>query len=217
MRGLFVTGTGTGVGKTVLSAALVLRYRHRARFRYWKPIQTGIDHDDDTATVRKLASCGREEILDRGVRLHSPVSPHLAARRAGMRIDLQHLIDLAAEEESLIVEGAGGVLVPVNESETMADFMKLLGLPVLVAAQSGLGTINHTLLTLEALRARYLQVAGVVMVGGRNPDNRLAIEGYGGIGVLGEMPRFEPLTAERLARWAMEELDPENRLAEFLA
>jgi dethiobiotin synthetase len=109
------------------------------------------------------------------------------------------------------VEGAGGVLVPVNATQTMADFMVMLGLPVIVAARSTLGTINHTVLSLEALRARGLRVAGVVMIGERNAANRAAIELYGHVAVIGEMPRFDPLTRESLRTWA--ETLPEGLIA----
>jgi dethiobiotin synthase len=188
VRGIFVTGTDTGVGKTVLSAALMLRYPEGS---YWKPIQTG--PDDDTAEVRRLSG---GQVIDQGIRHPDPVSPHLAHTR----IDLRSL--LPSGDEFCIVEGAGGVLVPVNESQTMVDLMVLMGLPVIVAARTTLGTINHTLLTLEALRARGLRLAGVAMIGDRNGDNRAAIEGYGKIRVIAEMPRFDPLTPESLRRWA---------------
>jgi dethiobiotin synthase len=191
VRGLFVTGTDTGVGKTTLSAVLMLRY---PRACYWKPIQTG--PDDDTAEVRRLSG-GR--VLDEGIRHPDPVSPHLAR----LNIDLQKLLPSRDSDGAVyIVEGAGGVLVPVNESQTMADLMVLLGLPVIVAARTTLGTINHTLLTLEALRARSLRIAGVVMIGDANSDNRAAIERYGRVTVLAEMPRFDPVTAESLRHWA---------------
>ena len=195
MRGLFVTGTDTGVGKTVLSAALVLRFPDAS---YWKPIQTGTD--DDTAELKRLSG-GR--VLDRGVRLPDPVSPHLAARRAGTTIQLESLLpNRESDEAAYIVEGAGGVLVPVNDSQMMIDLMSMLDLPVVVAARTTLGTINHTLLTLEALRARSLYIAGVVMIGERNPDSRAAIEQYGNVRVLGEIPRFDPLTRACLEAWA---------------
>jgi len=215
LRGLFVTGTDTGVGKTVASAALLHRYRADVPLRYWKPIQTGIEHDDDTAEVGRLGACRPYEVLSSGVRLAHPVSPHLAARLSAYTIRLQPLVDsVLAEAGPWIVEGAGGALVPLNDREMIADLMILLGLPVVVVARTDLGTINHTLLTLEALRCRSLQVAGVVLVGSKNPENRAAIEQYGQVTVLGEMPRFDPLTAERLADWARTELDPEQRLLE---
>jgi dethiobiotin synthetase len=215
MRGLFITGTDTGVGKTVACAALVHRYRSHARLRYWKPIQTGIECDDDTAEVRRLGACTDAEIFDAGVRLERPVSPHLAARLAGTRIDLPALRDLAPGGDGAtfwIVEGAGGALVPINERHLMTDWMAILGLPVVIIARSGLGTINHTLLTVEALRSRCLNVAGVIMAGEPNPENRLAIERYGGVTVVGELPCFDPLSAESLRRWSPEHLDRRGSL-----
>jgi malonyl-CoA O-methyltransferase len=217
-KGLFITGTDTNVGKTVASAALMHRYRGQAGVRYWKPIQTGIEQDDDTAEVRRLGACVADEILDKGVRLRKPVSPHLAARLAGVTIDVEELADLLPEDSgsAWVVEGAGGLLVPVSERETIADCIWMLGLPVLVVARSGLGTINHTTLTLEALRARSLTVAGVLMIGERNAENRAAIEHYGRVKVLGEMPVLDPLNAETLALWSKQELDPDGQLLKFL-
>jgi dethiobiotin synthase len=195
VRGLFVTGTDTGIGKTVLSAALMLRYPEAY---YWKPIQTGTHDDDadDTAEVRRLSG---GQVINEGVRLPDPVSPHLAARLGGVTIELP---SLDSHEAVCIVEGAGGVLVPLNDAQTMVDLMVRLGLPVIVASRTTLGTINHTLLTIEALRARALQVTGVVMIGHRNADNRAAIEHYGKVAVIAEMPRFDPLTPEALRTWA---------------
>jgi dethiobiotin synthase len=216
LRGLFVTGTDTGVGKTVAAAALLHRYRP-APLRYWKPIQTGIEQDDDTAEVRRLAACRDDEILNEGIRLPNPVSPHLAAERAGFTIELDRLRAVLSRGETggWIVEGAGGVLVPINGRDLMIDWMRMLGLPVLVAARSGLGTINHTLLTVEALRFRGLPVAGVMMIGERNQSNRAAIEHYGGVRVVGEMPVFPVLDEAALRRWSTAELDPDNRLLEW--
>lgn len=219
LHGLFVTGTDTNVGKTVTCAALLCRYRAHARLRYWKPVQTGIEQDDDTAEVRRLAACGDDEILSEGVRLRGPVSPHLAARWSGQRITIDGLTTLAAPSsaaERWIVEGAGGALVPLNDTELMIDLMRALALPVVLVARSALGTINHTLLSLEALRARNLPVAGVVMAGERNAENRDAIEHYGCVPVLGEMPLWNPLDPQRLASWAAAELDPEGKLLGLL-
>ena len=219
LRGLFITGTDTGVGKTVTAAALMHRYRAAAPLRYWKPIQTGIEEDDDTAVVRDLGGCAGQEIFDQGARLPRPVSPHLAARLHGSAIEVKSMIQLAAGEPPQarwIVEGAGGVLVPLNGKEKMIDLMARLGLPAVVVARSSLGTINHTLLTLEALRSRELVVAGVVMVGESNSDNRAAIEEFGNVPVLAEMPRFGVLTSDALGQWAREHFDREGRLAEFL-
>lgn len=218
MRGLFVTGTDTGVGKTVVSAALFHRYRGASpRLRYWKPVQTGIERDDDSATVARLGV--RDAVLDVGVRLPRPLSPHLAAALSGVAIDVAKLVDMARSQpdaDRFVVEGAGGVLVPLNARALMVDLMRALALPVLIVARSGLGTINHTLLALEALRARDLIVAGVMMVGRPDADNRAAIEAYGETMVVGELPMVAPLAAGTLAA-AASAIDPDDRLKVWLA
>ncbi len=218
LRGLFVTATDTGVGKTVASAALMHRFRQAACLRYWKPIQTGIDQDDDTSTVRVLGECRDDELLDEGVRLPGPFSPHLSARLSGFTIATDDLVRMAeAQASSLrwIVEGAGGVLVPLNDRDLMVDLIVRLGLPAVVVARTTLGTINHTLLTLEALRARAVEVAGVILVGPQNLDNRAAIEGFGRLPVVGELPILAPLTARSLGR-AAAALDGDGHMREFL-
>jgi dethiobiotin synthase len=206
------------VGKTVCAAALMHRYRCQIGVRhlkYWKPIQTGIEQDDDSADVARLGTCEPYEMLAKGVRLEHPVSPHLAARMAGRPIDLDAVADLIRTEPATtrwIVEGAGGALVPINASTLMVDLMKRLGLPVLVVSRSTLGTINHTLMTLEALRSRSLIVAGVVMIGPADKNNREAIETYGGVPVVGEMPRFDSVTPDIVGHWAATALDPAGSL-----
>jgi malonyl-CoA O-methyltransferase len=217
-RGLFITGTDTGVGKTVVAASLLHRYRAGRLLRYWKPIQTGVESDDDTAEVARLAECDERELFRHGVRLPRPVSPHLAARLSGCTIDADELLEAFGRESHdarWIVEGAGGVLVPINDHEMMADLMVRLGLPVVVAARTALGTINHTLLTVEALRLRALTVAGVVMVGRQDADACEAIARYGRVAILGQMPTLTPLTCSALAAWAPQ-LDPTDRLLECL-
>ncbi|MBI4263553.1 MAG: dethiobiotin synthase [Acidobacteria bacterium] len=219
LHGLFVTGTDTGVGKTAVAAALLHRYRASAPLRYWKPIQTGIERDDDTREVARLGQASPEELCVEGVRLPRPLSPYVAARLSGCRIDVAPLIESVARADPRvrwIVEGAGGVLVPLNERETMADLMSGLAMPVIVTARTALGTINHTLLTLEALRRRSIPIAGVVLVGSREPHTREAIEELGAVPIVGEMPRFDDLTCEALAPWARTNLDPDGRLSECL-
>ena len=217
-RGLFVTGTDTGVGKTVVAASLLCRYRGVALLRYWKPIQTGVERDDDTREVVSLAQAGPDEIRADGVRLPLPLSPHASARLSGTTIAIGPLLESVGGDANVrwIVEGAGGVLVPINARETMADLMVGLGLPAVVTARTALGTINHTLLTLEALRRRSIPVAGVVLVGTPDRVAREAIEQFGGAPVLGNMPPFDPLTCEALAAWAPAGLDPEGRLQAHL-
>lgn len=173
--------------------------RFGPKLRYWKPVQTGIEVDDDTAEVRRLSGASPDRLLDQGVRLPRPLSPHLSASLARQPISLAPLMDLAwsqPDADRWVVEGAGGVLVPLNEQELMVDLVTVLGLPALIAARSTLGTINHTLLTIEALRSRAVPIAGVVMVGPPNPDNRIAIETRGRVTVIGELPALDPLTPE---------------------
>jgi dethiobiotin synthetase len=191
----FITGTDTGVGKTVLSALLCAA----VGASYWKPIQTGTEVDSDSETVRALAGLASEKILKEAYEFVPPVSPHLAARLAGVRIDLSKIkLPAGAENLPLIVEGAGGVLVPVNEKDLMVDLMRQLGLPVLLAARSSLGTINHTTLSLAALRNAGVEVAGVVMIGAPNKENRAAIEEYGKVPVVGEIPWLTEINREVL-------------------
>ena len=205
MRGIFVTGTDTGIGKTVVSSLVVSALRPHGPVGYWKPVQTGIEQDDDTAEVRRLAGCSDEEIHDEGIRLPRPLSPHLSARLAGRSIAMRDIAEVAlrlATGRLWVVEGAGGVLVPLNPAETMGDLIAALGIPAIVTARSSLGTINHTLLTLAELRRRAVGVAGVVMVGHPDSDNREAIEHYGGTKVLAEVPFLDPLAPEPVARLA---------------
>jgi dethiobiotin synthetase len=204
----------------VVSAALLCRYR-RLSVKYWKPIQTGIEQDDDSAEVQRLSGCGPGHVLNEGIRLPRPVSPHLAAKLNGSSIDLAPLISLAASLSGTgwIVEGAGGVLVPLNERELLVDLIGGLKLPVLIVSRTALGTINHTLLTIEALARRAVPIAGVVMVGSPGElatENRLAIAHYGRVVVVGEMPMLNPLTPDRLRGWAESSLDTAGQLTDFL-
>ena len=219
MRGLFVTGTDTNVGKTVVCAALMHRYREQFSLRYWKPVQTGIEEADDTAAVRQLGRCSDVEILDQGVRLKHPLSPHAAAELEGETIELARICRIPVGKQQnfhWIVEGAGGVLVPLNDRALMINLMKILELPVVVVARTELGTINHTLLTIEALKQREVPIVGLVMVGNLQLGTRKAIELHGQVPVLGEMPRFHNLNSDVLSTWARESLDPRNHVSSFL-
>jgi len=195
MKGFFVTGTDTGVGKTVLSALLVAALDGI----YWKPVQTGAIEGTDRNAVGVWAACPEEKLLQERYKFDPPVSPHLAAREAGVRIALE-VFDLPAvvAGHPLIVEGAGGAMVPLNENELMLGLMLRLGLPVVVAARTALGTINHTLLTLAALRAARVSVHGVVMIGEENIENRRAIEHYGKVRVIGQIPVLQEISRSAL-------------------
>src|SRR5205809_737801 len=155
----FVTGTDTGVGKTTLSALLCAALDAM----YWKPIQTGTLEGSDRATVMRLAGIGTDRTIDEVYKFVPPVSPDLAARWAGVEIDLARInLPNHLSNDWLVVEGAGGVLVPINQKQFVLDLMVKLKLPVILAARSTLGTINHTSLTLAALHAAELPAHVVV-------------------------------------------------------
>jgi dethiobiotin synthetase len=184
-----------------VSAALLHRFRSVPSLRYWKPVETGIETDNDTATVLALSGAPADRALAQGIRLPRPLSPHQSAELAGQPISIPGITSFLPDQPPQgrwIVEGAGGVLVPLNERALMVDLILALGLPAVIAARSGLGTINHTLLTIEALRARAVTVAGVVMVGPPHDENQASVERYGHVAVVGRLPALEPLTASAL-------------------
>lgn len=191
----FVTGTDTDVGKTVVSAWLMLHLGAD----YWKPVQAGLDGETDADVVKRLARADDVRIHPSAYALPEPLSPHEAARRAGVEIEMARFA-LPPVDGPLVVEGAGGLMVPLNDSALVIDLIAQLGLPAILACRSTLGTINHSLLSIEALRRRGLALAGVVLIGPPTPHNRAAIEAYGKVRVLAEIPPLEPLTAEALAR-----------------
>ncbi|MCR6631347.1 MAG: dethiobiotin synthase [Magnetospirillum sp.] len=169
---------------------------------YWKPLQTGLkDEAGDTPTVAALAALPAERVHPPAHALAEPLSPHAAAELEGVAIDPDALA-LPDSDRPLVVEGAGGLLVPVTEGVFIIDLIARFGLPVVLVARSTLGTINHTLLSLEALRARGLAVAGVVLNGPPNPGNRAAIERFGNVRVLAEIPMLDRLDAETVAEAA---------------
>lgn len=178
---LFVTGTDTGVGKSYVAALLAVGLEAA----YWKPVQTGTEADADW--VRRVAGLPAERVLPETYRLRAPLSPHEAARRQGVQIEMSRFV--LPKRPRLIVEGAGGVLVPLNDRYLMIDLMAALGLPVLVVARSELGTINHTLLTLDQLRRSRCPLVGVVVNGPPNPANCRAIAHYGHVSVLATLDR----------------------------
>ena len=201
----FITGTDTGIGKTVVSALLCATLDAY----YWKPIQTGSREGIDRRTVERMGELSRAKLLPEAYRFSPPVSPHLAAEKAGVTIELSRIrMPEIGAKENLIVEGAGGALVPINETQLMTDLMRYLGLPVLLVARTALGTINHTLLSLAALRTSHLNVRGVIMVGKPNAENRKAIERYGKIGVVGAVPWLKKLDRRVLLGAFHKNFDP---------
>ncbi|PAL23635.1 ATP-dependent dethiobiotin synthetase BioD [Sphingopyxis sp. GW247-27LB] len=228
-RRFVVTGTDTGIGKTVFSAALA----GALHIPYWKPIQSGLEEETDSATVARLLparSVGRGtareasgggattapdgpsvsppgchlptaapqggSILPEAYRLKTPASPHLAAEIDGVTIDPEKL---TPPEGDLLIEGAGGALVPVTRTLLYADLFARWQIPVIVCARTGLGTINHSLLTIEALTSRGVPIHGLAFLGDRQEDSEAIIADLGGVRRLGRLPIVDPLTPENLA------------------
>jgi dethiobiotin synthetase len=183
MHGFFITGTDTDVGKTLVSAWLATHLGAS----YWKPIQAGTEPTIDSATVQALAELPSERVWPEVYLLPEPIAPHEAARRAGITLDMAKL-RMPEHQGLVVVEGAGGLMVPITDKAYMIDLAGQLDLPIILVARSTLGTINHTLLSIEAIRRRGLPLAGVVVSGPETPHNRAAIERYGQIQIIAEIP-----------------------------
>lgn len=194
---LFIAGTDTGIGKTVVSAVLALKLG----FDYWKPIQSGTEEITDSEWIAKYL--GHSRVHQEVYRLLRPLSPHQSARLDGVAIDLDRIL-ANCPAHSTIIEGAGGVLTPLHENALFADLIQRFGQPVILVAKTGLGTINHTLLSLEALRQRKIEPLGIVLVGERNIPNLQAIEFYGKTPVLGTIPMIPKFSREALERHGSE-------------
>ncbi|HKL19646.1 MAG TPA: dethiobiotin synthase, partial [Halalkalibaculum sp.] len=191
---IFVSGTDTGIGKTVVSAMMTLGLSAT----YWKPIQSGLEEETDTEFVRRVTGLSDEHFMPERFRLQEPLSPHASAEIDGVTISLDDFQLPEAGTNNLVVEGAGGLLVPLNDNDMIIDLIERFQLPVLLVSRSELGTLNHTFLSLEALRSREIPVLGVVMNGPKNESNKKAIEKYGNVEVIGEINTIETLNAKTL-------------------
>jgi dethiobiotin synthetase len=191
---IVVTGTDTHIGKTVFAAGLT---RLLDGF-YWKPIQAGLSGETDAEVVRRLSGLSADRILPEIWRLRTPASPHLAAERDGVTIDSKALL-LPSVARPLIIEGAGGLLVPITRHELLIDVLTQWKAPVVLCARTALGTLNHTLLSLEALQRRGIPVIGVALIGEAHPDNERTLGEMGGVPILGRLARLHPLTSQTLA------------------
>lgn len=176
----FVTGTDTEIGKTVVSAMLM----SSLDATYWKPIQAGLEEETDTEFVKRLSGADDTQIIPEEYRLVTPMSPHGAADIDGLEISLSDFELPDFSTKHLIVEGAGGLIVPINWQDTVLDLIQKFNMPVLLVARSSLGTLNHTLLSLQALRDRGLEVFAVVLNGEKHPSNKETIEHFGKVPVL---------------------------------
>jgi len=190
---IVVTGTDTDVGKTVFAAGLT----RLLEGIYWKPVQAGLEGETDTETVRRLSGLDQSHFLLETWRLKLAASPHLAAEREGIDIDSASF-SLPALDRPLIIEGAGGLMVPLNRRELYIDVFARWKAPIVLCARTRLGTLNHTLLSLEALAHRAIPVIGIALIGDAHADNERTLADLGGVPVLGRLPKLDPLTPESL-------------------
>ena len=191
---IVVTGTDTNVGKTVFCAGLT----RLLDGVYWKPVQSGLAGETDAETVRRLAELPADRVLPEAWRLRTPASPHLAAEIDGVEIDPDALA-LPPADRPLIVEGAGGLLVPLTRQTLLIEVIAGWGAPVVLCARTRLGTINHTLLSIEALRRRAIPLLGVAFMGEAHPENERIVGSIGKVSILGRLPPLDPLTPQTLA------------------
>lgn len=193
LKGVFVTGTDTDVGKSVACAWLV----RQLKADYWKPVQSGLSGETDTQAILRMADIEQSRFHPATYELQQPLSPHESARRDGVEISLERFT-LPNSSNPIVVEGAGGVMVPLNDRDFMIDLMAHLSLPVIVVARSQLGTINHTLLTLMALRSRNIPIQGVIINGPANEANYQALAEFSHVPILAHIPWLDTISAEAL-------------------
>jgi dethiobiotin synthetase len=191
---IVVTATGTDIGKTVFAAALTAALDGS----YWKPVQAGLDDGSDLERVGRLSGLPAERLLPEAYRLTTPCSPHRAAEIDGVTIDMDAL-EPPQCDRPLVIEGAGGVLVPFTRQATFADVMARWQLPAVLVAATSLGTISHSLAAIEALRARNVDIRGVAFVGDAVEDSEATIADMGGVKRLGRLPMLDSLDPSTLA------------------
>ena len=188
-----VTGTDTGVGKTIFSAALTATLGAS----YWKPIQSGLDEETDSEAVLRLGGLPPERILPEAYRLVTPASQHLAARLDGVAIDPARLVPPEVPGP-LVIEGAGGLLVPLSDDLAYADLFARWQIPAILCARTSLGTINHTLLSVEAMKHRGIPLFGIAFIGVENQETQRIIAKMSGVRVLGRLPWMSEMSGDRL-------------------
>lgn len=199
MRKLFVTGIGTDVGKTVVSSVLV----EALKADYWKPVQTGSFFSTDTAKVQKWVTNTESKFHPEGYLLKQYMSPHAAAELEDIEIKLGSL-KIPETNNTLIIEGAGGLMVPLNRTEFMIDMIKMFDAEVVLVIQNYLGSINHTLLSIDALKSRGLKILGVVFNGAPHQLSQDIIMDYCKLKVLGRINKEKDLTQDIIKGYAKE-------------
>lgn len=193
MKPLFITGIGTDIGKTVVSAILV----EKLRADYWKPIQSGDLENSDTQKVKKLITNTHSVFHTESYRLTQPFSPHKSADLDGINIDLRSIV-IPETSKTLIIEGAGGLMVPLNDEEYIIDLIQQLNAEVVLVVKNYLGSINHTLLSLETLKHRNIPIKGIVYNGERDSYSEAAIQRFSNVKILGYIPFIEKLDSKTI-------------------
>jgi dethiobiotin synthetase len=191
---IVVAGTDTEIGKTVFCAGLAALLGAN----YWKPIQAGLEGETDSQLVARLGGLSDDRIAPERYRLKTPASPHQAASIDGLRIAVETLDVPDPDERPLVIEGSGGLLVPLDGTTLYIDVFARWRLPVVLCARTALGTINHSLLSIEALRHRQLDILGIAFIGEGNPESERVICEIGRVKRLGRLPLLSPLTASTL-------------------
>lgn len=196
MKALVVTGTDTGIGKTAVAAMLTLALDGV----YWKPVQAGTLEGTDTATVAAIAGLGAERFIPERYLLTEAASPHRAAELDGIEINVDSLAlpKNMPRDRVLIIEGAGGLMVPLTRRTLYIDVFERWGVPVVLCARTALGTINHSLLSIEAMRTRGMPIKGIIFVGDSVPDSEQTICEFGSVPRLGRLSMLPRLTAASL-------------------
>lgn len=196
-----ITGTDTDIGKTVFSAMLMLALNgvDRQGAYYWKPVQSGVAGGVDTKTVQRLTSLPAEQFITEQYILTEALSPHRAAELDKVEIDIDNL-EIPDVDGPLLIEGAGGLNVPLTRTTLFVDVFEMWDLPVILCARTGLGTINHTLLSIEALKKRGIPIHGIAFIGDDNPDNIRTIKDFSGVKILGRLPRLDTLNSRTLSK-----------------
>jgi dethiobiotin synthetase len=199
MRRIFVTGIGTDVGKTVVSAILA----EAMHADYWKPVQSGSDQGTDCTTVRSLISNTKSICHTESYCLKAPLAPHDAAKREGIEIQPEK-IKIPSTENSIVIEGAGGIFVPLNDNYFVMDLIQQLKAEVLLVSKNYLGSINHTLLTIEALSSRGIKVIGIVFNGNPYPEGESIILAQSKLPLIGRVFQENKIDASVILKYAGE-------------
>jgi dethiobiotin synthetase len=195
MRGpIVVAGTDTAIGKTVFAAGLA----DMLGAVYWKPIQSGLEGETDSETVARLGGLPQARILPEAYRLKTPASPHQAAAIDGIRIEVDALSVPDVSGRGLVIEGSGGLMVPLDGRTLYIDVFARWRIPLVLCARTTLGTINHSLLSIAALRSRGIDLLGVAFIGESHPESERAICEIGNVRRLGRLPLISPLTGGTL-------------------